>query len=182
MLSENLKALRKRKGYSQEELAAKLNVVRQTISKWEKGLSVPDSEMLIRLAEELDSSVSEILGEKLPEKENDNTELQVIAAKLELLNEQFARQVVAQNERRRRTWHAVWLIVGGVSLCSIVVSVIFSIQKFLQIQNGLSIIGGADGPTAIMVARSVPDGSISIVSVILLAAAIIGIWQTRKRS
>ena len=51
MLSENLKNLRKAKGLSQEELAIKLNVVRQTVSKWEKGLSVPDSEMLIRLAE-----------------------------------------------------------------------------------------------------------------------------------
>lgn len=50
MLNENLRNLRKSKGISQEELAIKLNVVRQTISKWEKGLSVPDSEMLIKIA------------------------------------------------------------------------------------------------------------------------------------
>ena len=49
MLSENIKAIRKSKGLSQEELAIKLNVVRQTISKWEQGLSVPDSNMLISL-------------------------------------------------------------------------------------------------------------------------------------
>ena len=47
MLNENIKAIRKSKGLSQEELAVKLNVVRQTISKWENGLSVPDSDMLI---------------------------------------------------------------------------------------------------------------------------------------
>lgn len=39
MLNENLKILRKNKGLSQEELAIKLNVVRQTVSKWEKGVS-----------------------------------------------------------------------------------------------------------------------------------------------
>ena len=53
MLKENIKTLRKSKGLSQEELAIKLNVVRQTISKWEQGLSVPDAEMLIKLAEVL---------------------------------------------------------------------------------------------------------------------------------
>ena len=44
MLNENIKALRKSKGLSQQELAVKLNVVRQTVSKWEQGLSVPDSD------------------------------------------------------------------------------------------------------------------------------------------
>lgn len=55
MFHENLKALRKDRGLSQEELAVRLNVVRQTISKWEKGLSVPDAAMLIRLAEVLET-------------------------------------------------------------------------------------------------------------------------------
>ena len=59
MFGENLKMLRKQKGFSQEELAARLHVVRQTISKWEKGLSIPDPEMLIRLAEILEVSVSD---------------------------------------------------------------------------------------------------------------------------
>ncbi len=53
MLKENIKSIRKSKGLSQEELAIKLNVVRQTISKWEKGLSVPDSEMLVAISEVL---------------------------------------------------------------------------------------------------------------------------------
>ena len=56
MFNENLKKLRKEKGFSQEELAAKLNVVRQTISKWEKGLSVPDAQLLISLSEILEKA------------------------------------------------------------------------------------------------------------------------------
>ena len=97
MLNENLKNLRKAKGLSQAELAIKLDVVRQTVSKWENGLSVPDSEMLIRLADALDTSVNVILGEAITpdqatDEPNEKAEIQRISAKLELLNEQFARQ------------------------------------------------------------------------------------------
>lgn len=63
MLNENIKAIRKSKGLSQEEIAIKLNVVRQTISKWEQGLSVPDSDMLISISEVLETPVSTLLGE-----------------------------------------------------------------------------------------------------------------------
>ena len=76
MFHENLKALRKDRGLSQEELAVRLNVVRQTISKWEKGLSVPDAAMLIRLAEVLDTTVSRLLGADVPEDEADRDRLQ----------------------------------------------------------------------------------------------------------
>ena len=75
MFHENLKALRKDRGLSQEELAVRLNVVRQTISKWEKGLSVPDAAMLIRLAEVLDTTVSRLLGADVPEDEADRDRL-----------------------------------------------------------------------------------------------------------
>ena len=91
MLSENIKTLRKTRGLSQEGLATKLNVVRQTVSKWEKGLSVPDSEMLIRIAEELDTSVNVLLGETV--EMGDTTEIQALATKLELLNDRFARDI-----------------------------------------------------------------------------------------
>ena len=47
MINENIKHFRKTRGMSQEEMAVKLNVVRQTVSKWEKGLSVPDADVLI---------------------------------------------------------------------------------------------------------------------------------------
>ena len=68
MLKENIKTLRKQKGLSQEELSIKLNVVRQTVSKWEQGLSVPDAEMLISISKIFDTQVSEILGENIKEK------------------------------------------------------------------------------------------------------------------
>ena len=80
MLSDNIKRIRKSKGLSQEELAIKLNVVRQTVSKWENGLSVPDSDMLITLADELDTSVSVLLGETVTEPMTDD--LKVISKKV----------------------------------------------------------------------------------------------------
>lgn len=75
MLNENIKRIRKSKGLSQEELAIKLNVVRQTVSKWENGLSVPDSSMLIILANELDTTVSELLGEPVAEPTTDDLKI-----------------------------------------------------------------------------------------------------------
>lgn len=72
MLKENIKSLRRSKGLSQEELAVKLHVVRQTVSKWENGLSVPDAAELISLAEELDTSVGVLLAETVPEHEPDD--------------------------------------------------------------------------------------------------------------
>ena len=71
MLNENIKALRKSKGLSQQELAVKVNVVRQTISKWEQGLSVPDSDLLIALSEALEAPVSTLLGETVVEAKAD---------------------------------------------------------------------------------------------------------------
>lgn len=62
MLNENIKAIRKSKGLSQQELAIKLNVVRQTVSKWEQGLSVPDSDMLISMSKILETPVSTLLA------------------------------------------------------------------------------------------------------------------------
>ena len=90
MLNENIKTLRKSKGLSQEELAIKLNVVRQTVSKWENGLSVPDSSMLMLLAEELDTSVSTLLGEPVTEPAADD--VKAIAEKLEVINLQLAKK------------------------------------------------------------------------------------------
>ena len=92
MLSENIKTMRKAKGLSQQELAIRLNVVRQTISKWEQGLSVPDADMLIMLAEVLDTSVSTLLGEEVIESEAD--EIKAMAEKLELINWQLAQRKI----------------------------------------------------------------------------------------
>lgn len=90
MLNENLKTVRKAKGLSQEELAVKLNVVRQTISKWEQGLSVPDADMLIAISEELEIPVSTLLGETIQAPDADN--LKAISEKLEVINYQLAQR------------------------------------------------------------------------------------------
>lgn len=110
MLSENIKTARKSKGLSQEELAVKLNVVRQTISKWEQGLSVPDADMLISLSEALETPVSVLLGEFAVRAEADD--LKAIAEKLEIINLQLARQKAA----RRKTLR--WLLIA---LCAVTV-------------------------------------------------------------
>ena len=110
MLSENIKTARKSKGLSQEELAVKLNVVRQTISKWEQGLSVPDSDMLIALSDALATPVSALLGEFAVRAEADD--LKAIAEKLEIINLQLARQKAS----RRKTLH--WLLIA---LCAVTV-------------------------------------------------------------
>ena len=97
MLSKNIKAIRKSKGLSQEELAVKLNVVRQTISKWEQGLSVPDSNMLISLSEALDTPVSVLLGESVEQREVND--LKVISEKLEIINLQLALSRKAKQKK-----------------------------------------------------------------------------------
>lgn len=87
MLNENIKSLRKSNGLSQEQLANEMHVVRQTVSKWERGLSVPDSDSLIKLSEILHTSVSVLLGENV--EETQQTELDKISEKLEEINLQF---------------------------------------------------------------------------------------------
>ena len=111
MLSENIKNLRKAKGLSQEEFALKCNVVRQTVSKWERGLSVPDSDMLLAVSEALDTPVSVLLGETLPESAPEN-DLKVIAEKLEVINLQLSRK----NETRRRVWFRVFVALAVLLL------------------------------------------------------------------
>lgn len=110
MLNENIKAIRKSKGLSQEELAVKLNVVRQTISKWEQGLSVPDSEMLISISEVLETPVSTLLGETVAELKVDD--LKAISEKLEVINLQLTQRKAA----RRKALH--WFFI---CVCAIIV-------------------------------------------------------------
>ena len=96
MFGENLKKLWKEKGLSQQEVALRLHVVRQTVSKWEQGLSVPDSDLLIALSEALEVPVSALLGETLAAPEAGD--LKTIAEKLEIVNLQLARK--KENSRR----------------------------------------------------------------------------------
>ena len=178
MLHENIKRLRTAKGLSQEELAAKLNVVRQTVSKWEKGLSVPDSNLLIRLAEELDTTVNTLLGE--PISPETPTELQTIATKLEHLNEQLAKY----RENRRRSWRILWIAAVVVAALVMIRELVrlFSVVTLVDsVDASMAIIGGADGPTAITVARTISNPFLLVISILVLVGAIIGIVATRKK-
>ena len=112
MLKENIKAIRKAKGLSQEELAVKINVVRQTVSKWEQGLSVPDSELLLSLSEVLETPVSTLLGETVVVPQTDN--LKAISEKLETINLQLAQRTAA----RRKVLH--W---GCILVCALIAAV-----------------------------------------------------------
>ena len=110
MLCDNIRIIRKKKGLSQEELSKKVNVVRQTVSKWEQGLSVPDADMLILLSKVLETPVSVLLGETTLATDVDD--IKILAAKLETINFQFA-QKKARNFK---------LLLGGlISLCVIIV-------------------------------------------------------------
>lgn len=120
MLNENIQMLRKSQGLSQEELALKLNVVRQTISKWERGLSVPDSEMLIALSEVFDTPVSTLLGETVSDADQDD--LKVLSGKLEAINAQLART----RDVKRRTLH--WLFIGIAVTIALVFAALIAIN------------------------------------------------------
>ena len=100
MLSENIRRLRESKGLSQGELAVRLNVVRQTVSKWERGLSVPDADLLIALSEALGQPVSALLGEAVAEPRADD--VRALAEKLEAVNLRLARQRETRRKALRR--------------------------------------------------------------------------------
>ncbi len=117
MVSEKIKTFRTQKGFSQEELAVKLGVVRQTVSKWEKGLSVPDSQMLVSLAAELGVSVGFLLGED----ESDDLPIEN--------NEESVKP-----NHRLRVWEIVLLILGApiwLSLLIATLAVILSLYVSL---------------------------------------------------
>ena len=168
MLKDNLKTLRKNKGLSQEELAIKLNVVRQTISKWEQGLSVPDAEMLITLSEVLETPVSTLLGENISESKVDD--IKAISKKIEIINLQLSQR---KNERRKIVH---WLLI---SLCIIVIIIFISLillnspylnWDYSNPEN--AVLGVAFHSFEWLFIRMAP---------IILIVLIIGIFLTRKK-
>ena len=119
MFHENLKTMRKAKGYTQEELAIKLNVVRQTVSKWEKGLSVPDADVLCKIADVLDTDVSTLLGEEIVEE----TDKSAVAQQLAKISEQLAMK----NQRSKKIWKVVCIILFVILVFYILAIVVFSV-------------------------------------------------------
>lgn len=168
MLNENIRAIRKSKGLSQEELAIKLNVVRQTISKWERGLSVPDSDMLISISEVLETPVSTLLGETVIESKVDD--LTAISEKLEIINLQLAQRKTT----RRKILH--WLLI---LLCAVIVT----ISVALMVLNSPYLGWDYSNPeTAVVgVAFHAFEWLFVRLAPIILIGTIVGIFLTRKK-
>lgn len=168
MLNENIKTIRKSKGLSQEELALKLNVVRQTISKWEQGFSVPDADMLISISEVLEAPVSTLLGETVAETKVDD--LRVISEKLEVVNLQLAHRKAV----RRTAAH--WAFI---SLCAIVTA-IFAV---LIVLNSPYLAWNYSQPeTAVAgVAFHALEWLFVRIAPLALIGAIVGAYFTRKK-
>jgi len=168
MLSENIKHLRKAKGLSQQELAVKLNVVRQTVSKWEQGLSVPDSDLLLALSDALETPVSVLLGESVTVPEADA--LQAISEKLEVINFQLAKRA---STRRK--------VVRGLlmALCVLVAALLILLMLFPSPYLAWNY---ADPETAVIgtLLHAAEWGFVRIAPVILAGAAV-GLVVTRER-
>lgn len=130
MLQENLKALRRAKGMSQEVLAQQLHVVRQTVSKWEKGLSVPDADLLVRIAELFEVSVGDLLGSEVETAENRDE----VAVQLAILNEQLA------NRHRRHKRLLIGLLAGlaAVAILWVAVMVVNFAAVSAQVESGMT--------------------------------------------
>lgn len=168
MLKENIKAIRKSKGLSQQELAVKLNVVRQTVSKWEQGLSVPDSDLLIAISEALGTPVSTLLGETVMETEADS--LKAISEKLEVINLQLAQRKTTRRKMIR------WLLIA---LCAIIVVVFAALVLFNSPYLDWNY---SDPETAVLgVAFHSFEWLFVRVAPIIFMIAIIGIFLTRKK-
>lgn len=168
MLSENIKAIRKSKGLSQEELAVKLNVVRQTVSKWENGLSVPDSDMLIYISEVLETPVSTLLGETVTEPKTDD--LKAISEKLEIINLQLAQRKTA----RRKLLH--WLLIS----VGVVIVAIFAVLGIINSPY----LGWdySDPETAVLgVAFHTFEWLFVRLAPIVFIGAVVGVFLTRKK-
>ena len=168
MLNTNIKILRKSKGLSQEELAIKLNVVRQTVSKWEQGLSVPDSEMLLSISEVLETPVSTLLGETVVSPKADD--LKAISEKLEVINLQLAQRKVV----RRKILH--WLCI---SICA-VIAIVFA---FLTVVSSPYLAWDYSEPeTAVLgVGFHILEWMFVRIAPFVFIAAVVGIFITRNK-
>ncbi len=167
MLSENIKAVRKSKGLSQQELAVKLNVVRQTVSKWEQGLSVPDSDLLIALSEALETPVSTLLGESIPEPEAD--QLTAISEKLEVINLQLAQITCS----RRKILHWLFIVFSAAVVALLALLLNSPYQHWDYSDPETAVLGTIYHSLEWLFARVWP---------FLLAGGVTGAVLTRKRN
>ncbi len=125
MFAENLKKIRKDKGYTQEILAEKLNVVRQTVSKWEKGLSLPDVDMLSKIVNVLETDVNILLDGQIT-----TTDQSEIVKQLAKINE----QLTIKNRRYKKIMKTIAIILLIIVIFGILL-VILNIGTFISISN-----------------------------------------------
>lgn len=125
MFAENLKKIRKDKGYTQEILAEKLNVVRQTVSKWEKVLSLPDVDMLSKIANVLETDVNILLDGQIT-----TTDQSEIVKQLAKINE----QLTIKNRRYKKIMKTIAIILLIIVIFGILL-VILNIGTFISISN-----------------------------------------------
>jgi Predicted transcription factor, homolog of eukaryotic MBF1 len=109
--SEKLMSLRKSKGMSQEDLATKLNVTRQTISKWELDQTVPDMNKLAELAKLFEISIDELMNDTKTELMDDTK-----MAKSE--SEDYENAIEKKNKRI-----SIWILVGGIIISCIILGI-----------------------------------------------------------
>ena len=168
MLNENIKAIRKAKGLSQQELAVKLNIVRQTVSKWEQGLSVPDADLLIALSQALETPVSTLLGETVMESEADR--LQAISEKLEVINLQLAQRKTMRRAIIR------WLLISICAMILVMFAALIIVNSpylgWDYSDPETAVLGVAFHSLEWLFVRLVP---------VILVGSIIGIFLTRKK-
>ena len=118
MLGENIKIYRQKKGYTQEEVANRLHVTRQTISKWEKNYSVPDAEVLVKLADVLEVQTSQLLGVKADSDAQTTEEKQ----------NAYAEQMAVKNRQSKRIWKTIGIafaVIIAVCIILIVMNIAF---------------------------------------------------------
>ncbi len=168
MLKENIKSIRKSRGLSQEELAIKLNVVRQTISKWEQGLSVPDSEMLISISEVLETPVSTLLGENISESKVDD--LKAISEKLEVINSELLRRKTARRKKVYGLLISLCIIITIISIFFVLLHSSYLNWDYNKPEN--AVLGVAVHSFEWLFVRVAP---------IIFIASIVGIVLTQKK-
>lgn len=180
MLGDNIKRFRDSLGLSQEELAGQLHVVRQTVSKWEKGLSVPDADMLIALSRALGRSPAELLGAEGAEP-GEESQAQELAGQLAELNAKLAEQL-EKNRRLRRRLSIAAVAAACLALLMQLLPKLHSFFTSLYLSRAAGgTIGGADGPTAIYITASGPSWPMLVIFSALFVLGILGLFRTRKR-
>lgn len=172
MLSQQIQLLRKQQGLSQQALADRLHVVRQTVSKWEQGRSVPDAQQIQPLADALNTSVQTLL-----ELES-STDAQRTKEQLDTLQAELRQATL-----RRRKHSFLALTAAGLVFSVLALLVLLHSYQALAAWEQLppQVIGGASVATQIYVASLTPELLLCLVALILLVAGLIGLWRTFRK-